>query len=112
MRSARPNPFPQLQRLEFESAVRQHNAKRHARGFSSWGQFIAMLFCQLARAGQEAFFRRIEFYDEQHDRVLVFLTNHLELAAATVAAQTIRQPRPCIVDQPPHRLNALLYSCE
>jgi DDE family transposase/uncharacterized protein DUF4372 len=34
-------------RLEFEAAVRQHKAERHARGFSSWGQFIAMLFCQL-----------------------------------------------------------------
>jgi hypothetical protein len=36
--------------LEFESAVRQHNAERHARGFTSWGQFIAMLFCQLGHA--------------------------------------------------------------
>jgi len=41
---------------------------------------------KLAQAGQDAYFRRIEFYDEQRDRVLVFLTNHLELAAATVAA--------------------------
>ena len=30
--------------------MRQHNAERHARGFSSWGQFIAMLFCQLGHA--------------------------------------------------------------
>ena len=30
-------------------------------------------------------FRRIEFYDEEQDRVLVFVTNHLTLAAATVA---------------------------
>jgi hypothetical protein len=37
-------------RLEFESAVRQHKAERHARGFTSWGQFIAMLFCQLGHA--------------------------------------------------------------
>jgi hypothetical protein len=37
-------------RLEFEDAVRQHKAERHARGFSSWGQFIAMLFCQLGHA--------------------------------------------------------------
>jgi hypothetical protein len=36
--------------LEFESAVRKHDAERHARGFSSWGQFIAMLFCQLGHA--------------------------------------------------------------
>jgi hypothetical protein len=30
--------------------VRQHQAEWHARGFSSWGQFIAMLFCQLGHA--------------------------------------------------------------
>jgi hypothetical protein len=34
----------------FEAAVREHQAERHARGFSSWGQFVAMLFCQLAQA--------------------------------------------------------------
>lgn len=39
-----------IPRLEFESAVRKHDAERHARGFSSWGQFIAMLFCQLGHA--------------------------------------------------------------
>jgi hypothetical protein len=39
-----------IPRLEFESAVRQHHAERHARGFTSWGQFIAMLFCQLGHA--------------------------------------------------------------
>jgi hypothetical protein len=39
-----------IPRLEFESAVRQQKAERHARGFSSWGQFIAMLFCQLGHA--------------------------------------------------------------
>src|SRR5437868_13814252 len=37
-------------RGEFEAAVREHKAERHARGFSSWGQFIAMLFCQLGHA--------------------------------------------------------------
>ena len=37
-------------RLEFEKAVRDHRAERHARGFASWNQFIAMLFCQLGRA--------------------------------------------------------------
>jgi len=37
-------------RTEFEQAVRQHKAEHHARGFSSWGQFVAMLFCQLGRA--------------------------------------------------------------
>jgi Domain of unknown function (DUF4372) len=39
-----------IPRLEFESAVRQHKAERHARGFTCWGQFIAMLFCQLGHA--------------------------------------------------------------
>jgi Transposase DDE domain/Domain of unknown function (DUF4372) len=37
-------------RLEFENAVKFHKADRHSRGFSCWGQFIAMVFCQLARA--------------------------------------------------------------
>src|SRR5438067_585859 len=37
-------------RVEFEQAVREHKAECHARGFSSWTQFIAMLFCQLGRA--------------------------------------------------------------
>ena len=34
----------------FEAAVQKQQAERHARGFSSWGQFVAMLFCQLAQA--------------------------------------------------------------
>src|SRR5260370_41047536 len=37
-------------RVEFEGAVQQHKAERHARGFSCWGRFIAMLFCQLGHA--------------------------------------------------------------
>jgi hypothetical protein len=37
-------------RAEFEGAVKEHKAERHSRGFSSWGQFIAMLFCQLGHA--------------------------------------------------------------
>src|SRR2546423_12809831 len=37
-------------RSEFQEAVKAHSAERHARGFSSWGQFIAMLFCQLGHA--------------------------------------------------------------
>jgi hypothetical protein len=39
-----------IPRPEFEVAVRKHQAERHARGFSSWGQFVAMLFCQLGGA--------------------------------------------------------------
>ncbi|PYT19632.1 MAG: hypothetical protein DMG57_44710 [Acidobacteria bacterium] len=34
-------------RGDFEKAVKEHKAERHARGFTSWGQFMAMLFCQL-----------------------------------------------------------------
>ena len=37
-------------RLEFEQAVRETRAERHALGFSCWGQFVAMLFCQLGQA--------------------------------------------------------------
>jgi hypothetical protein len=39
-----------IPRDRFEAAVSRHQAERHARGFSSWGQFVAMLFCQLAQA--------------------------------------------------------------
>ena len=39
-----------MPRDRFEAAVEKHQAERHARGFSSWGQFVAMLFCQLAQA--------------------------------------------------------------
>ena len=37
-------------RTVFQDAVNQHRAERHARGFSSWTQFISMLFCQLGHA--------------------------------------------------------------
>ena len=39
-----------IPRLAFEARVREHQAERHARGFSSWTQLIAMLFCQLGHA--------------------------------------------------------------
>ncbi len=39
-----------IPRDSFEAAVRKHEAERHARGFSSWGQLVAMPFCQLAQA--------------------------------------------------------------
>ncbi|HEX4489011.1 MAG TPA: IS4 family transposase [Terriglobales bacterium] len=46
--------FSQILRLfargDFEKAVKEHKAERHARGFTSWGQFMAMLFCQVGRA--------------------------------------------------------------
>lgn len=37
-------------RVEFEEEVRNTKAERHARGFASWDQFVAMLFCQLGDA--------------------------------------------------------------
>ncbi len=46
--------FAQLLQLfprgEFQQAVQKHKAERHARGFTCWGQFVAMLFCQLGQA--------------------------------------------------------------
>ena len=33
-------------RLEFQSAVAATKAERHMRGFTCWGQFVSMLFCQ------------------------------------------------------------------
>ena len=37
-------------RLAFQQAVTATKAERHARGFTCWGQFVAMLFCQVGRA--------------------------------------------------------------
>jgi hypothetical protein len=37
-------------RADFQRAVAATKAERHARGFTCWGQFVAMLFCQLGRA--------------------------------------------------------------
>jgi len=37
-------------RTDFQKAVVATQAERHARGFTCWGQFVAMLFCQLGRA--------------------------------------------------------------
>lgn len=37
-------------RIDFQRAVQETRAERHARGFACWDQFVAMLFCQLGRA--------------------------------------------------------------
>jgi hypothetical protein len=37
-------------RTEFQKAVQETRAERHARGFTCWGQFVSMLFCQFGRA--------------------------------------------------------------
>jgi hypothetical protein len=39
-----------FQRCDFARHVHQLKGERHARGFSCWSQFVAMLFCQLAQA--------------------------------------------------------------
>jgi len=40
----------QIPRNHFAALVGRHEAERHAKGFTCWAQFTAMLFCQLARA--------------------------------------------------------------
>jgi hypothetical protein len=37
-------------RWEFQKLVKETRSERHARGFTSWSQFVSMLFCQLGRA--------------------------------------------------------------
>jgi len=39
-----------ISRRDFERHVRDLQAERAAKGFGSWDQFVAMLFCQLAQA--------------------------------------------------------------
>jgi hypothetical protein len=39
-----------FQRSDFARHAKELKAEYHARGFSSWDQFVAMLFCQLAQA--------------------------------------------------------------
>jgi hypothetical protein len=36
-----------IPRRDFDAAVGKHQAERNAKGFTSWGQLVAMLFCQL-----------------------------------------------------------------
>ena len=56
MRSA--SLFSQLislfDRHQFSDLVLEHKAERYSKGFSSWDQFVAMLFCQLAQAHRAA----------------------------------------------------------
>ena len=41
-------------RHQFEQAVREHKAERNARGFTCWGQFVAMLFLPSGRGAVAA----------------------------------------------------------
>ena len=40
----------QVPRTEFAALVAKHQGERHARGFTCWDQFVAMVFCQLGEA--------------------------------------------------------------
>jgi hypothetical protein len=46
--------FQQILKLvprgEFQQLADQHGSDRRSKGFSSWSQFVAMIFCQLGRA--------------------------------------------------------------
>ncbi|MBT3178520.1 MAG: DUF4372 domain-containing protein [Desulfobacula sp.] len=37
-------------RNKFKNLVMKHKTERYSKGFKSWDQFVAMLFCQLAQA--------------------------------------------------------------
>nr|NJM04103.1 IS4 family transposase [Desulfobacula sp.] len=37
-------------RNKFKKLVMKHQAERYSKGFQSWGQFVSMLFCQVAQA--------------------------------------------------------------
>jgi len=39
-----------VNRHKFERRVTECRAEKAAKGFSCWGQFVAMMFCQLAQA--------------------------------------------------------------
>lgn len=39
-----------MPRLDFCRLARKHKVEHNAKGFSSWDQYVAMLFCQLAQA--------------------------------------------------------------
>ena len=39
-----------IPRIEFERLVKESGAEYRAKGLTSWSQFVAMLFCQLAKA--------------------------------------------------------------
>ena len=45
-----------------------------------------IFFPSLAASGSQAVFRRIECFEAEQERTLVFLTNHLKFAATTIAA--------------------------
>src|SRR5437016_8651070 len=67
-------------RLEFEQAVKEHHAERSTKGFSSWSQFVALLFCQLGRATDSTKLRAAAAADRANP--------------AAVAASTIAIGRP------------------
>lgn len=63
-----------IPRGQFQELVNRHRSDRHARGFSSWEQFVSMLFCHLGRAQS---LREIEYGLRSATGKL----NHLGIAA-------------------------------
>jgi len=47
-------------RVEFHRMVKKHDAERNAKGIYVLGQFVSMLFCQLAGAVAEGDHQRAE----------------------------------------------------
>jgi hypothetical protein len=110
----------------FQNAVDAHRGERHSRGFRSWDQFVAMLFCQLGQAKslreieegllaaegklrhlrmQEAPAHSTLAYANQHRPWRVFETLFTQLSASLTAqlTQAERDPRLKL----PHRLLSL-----
>ena len=90
----------QFPRTEFSSLVKKHGAERAAKGFGCWTQFVAMLFCKLAKAESlrkicdglacclgkpPHFLRRVVAWDPKAEGEIVLLTNHFHFGAATVS---------------------------
>jgi hypothetical protein len=40
-----------IDKSEFQRSVNKHEAEKHAKGFSTWDQFVSMLYCQAESAG-------------------------------------------------------------
>jgi len=94
-----------LPKRDFDACVKRYRGNYRMKEFSCRDQFLAMAFAQLtyreslrdietclsALQGSKTAhlyptpLRRIAFYDEEHQRRLVFLTNNFDLPALTIA---------------------------
>ena len=80
--------------------VVQHKAERHARGFTCWGQLVAMLFCQLGRAhslceicnglaASEGKLKHLGLPDAPSRSTLSYANGHRPWAVVSVVADAI-----------------------